>query len=172
MAFRVIAGDVAARLAPSLRAHAFCRPASCGWLLRLRRSAESSASTTGRMVIEIGKDRGVIVDADVDPATLARVLAILGSDCPPTPSGLTAVASCGPRRGWRSSIPALIYNGVGLKCSPKLGQPELEFSGVMLMPAGAPMSHSTAISAPCCRSRYGAGLRCSLYAESRRGARK
>ena len=38
---------------------------------------ESSASTTGRMVIEIGKDRRVIVDAGVDAAALARVLAIL-----------------------------------------------------------------------------------------------
>ena len=51
-----------------------------------------------------------------------------------------------------------------MKRSPKLGQRELEFSGVRLMPAGAPMSHSTAISAPCCRSRYVAGLRYSLYA--------
>jgi transposase len=38
---------------------------------------ESSALTTGRMVIEIGKDRRVIVDAGVDAAALARVLAIL-----------------------------------------------------------------------------------------------
>jgi transposase len=29
------------------------------------------------MVIEIGKDRRIIVDADVDAAALARVLAIL-----------------------------------------------------------------------------------------------
>jgi transposase len=36
-------------------------------------ASESSASTTGRMVIEIEKDRRVIVDA----AALARVLAIL-----------------------------------------------------------------------------------------------
>jgi transposase len=36
-------------------------------------AAESGASTTGRMVIEIGQDRRVIVDA----AALARVLAIL-----------------------------------------------------------------------------------------------
>jgi transposase len=40
-------------------------------------AAESSALTTGRMVIEIGKDRRVIVDAGVDAAALARVLAIL-----------------------------------------------------------------------------------------------
>ena len=32
---------------------------------------------SGRMVIEIGKDRRVIVDAGVDAAALARVLAIL-----------------------------------------------------------------------------------------------
>ena len=38
---------------------------------------ESRASTTGRMVIEIGEDRRVIVDAGVDAAALARVLAIL-----------------------------------------------------------------------------------------------
>ena len=38
---------------------------------------ESSTATTGRMVIEIGKDRRVIVDAGVDAAALARVLAIL-----------------------------------------------------------------------------------------------
>lgn len=31
----------------------------------------------GRMTIEIGKDRRVIVDAGVDAAALARVLAIL-----------------------------------------------------------------------------------------------
>jgi hypothetical protein len=55
-----------------------------------------------------------------------------------------------------------------VKGSPNLGQPALEFSGVRLVPAAAPMSHSTAISAPCCRSRYGAGLRCSLYEVSRR----
>ena len=36
-----------------------------------------AASTTGRMVIEIGKDRRVIVDAGVDASALARVLAIL-----------------------------------------------------------------------------------------------
>jgi transposase len=33
--------------------------------------------TSGHMVIEIGKDRRVIVDASVDAAALARVLAIL-----------------------------------------------------------------------------------------------
>src|SRR5580658_10511860 len=38
---------------------------------------ECSTATTGRMVIEIGKDRRVIVDAGVDAAALARVLAIL-----------------------------------------------------------------------------------------------
>jgi transposase len=32
---------------------------------------------SGRMVIEIGKDRRVIVDAGVDAAALARVLAVL-----------------------------------------------------------------------------------------------
>jgi len=37
----------------------------------------SAAPTSGRMVIEIGKDRRVIVDAGVDAAALARVLAIL-----------------------------------------------------------------------------------------------
>ena len=40
-------------------------------------AVEPSAPTTGRMVIEIGKDRRVIVDAGVDAAALARVLAIL-----------------------------------------------------------------------------------------------
>jgi transposase len=40
-------------------------------------AAEPNAPTTGRMVIEIGKDRRVIVDAGVDAAALARVLAIL-----------------------------------------------------------------------------------------------
>ena len=39
-------------------------------------AVESSAST-GRMVIEIGNDRRVIVDAVVDAAALARVLSIL-----------------------------------------------------------------------------------------------
>jgi transposase len=38
---------------------------------------EPSAPATSRMVIEIGKDRRVIVDAGVDAAALARVLAIL-----------------------------------------------------------------------------------------------
>jgi transposase len=37
----------------------------------------SAAPENGRMVIEIGKDRRVIVDAGVDAAALARVLAIL-----------------------------------------------------------------------------------------------
>ena len=36
-----------------------------------------AAPANGRMVIEIGKDRRVIVDAGVDAAALARVLAIL-----------------------------------------------------------------------------------------------
>jgi transposase len=39
--------------------------------------AAEPARASGRMVIEIGKDRRVIVDADVDAAALARVLAIL-----------------------------------------------------------------------------------------------
>ena len=37
----------------------------------------SAAPTSGHMVIEIGKDLRVIVDAGVDAAALARVLAIL-----------------------------------------------------------------------------------------------
>ena len=37
----------------------------------------SAASTSGHMVIEIGKNRRVIVDAGVDATALARVLAIL-----------------------------------------------------------------------------------------------
>ncbi len=37
----------------------------------------SATPTSGHMVIEIGKDRRVIVDAGVDAAALARVLAIL-----------------------------------------------------------------------------------------------
>jgi transposase len=36
-----------------------------------------ATSTSGHMVIEIGKDRRVIVDSGVDGAALARVLAIL-----------------------------------------------------------------------------------------------
>ena len=36
-----------------------------------------ATSTSGHMVIEIGKDRRVIVDSGVDAAALARVLAIL-----------------------------------------------------------------------------------------------
>jgi transposase len=40
-------------------------------------ATESGAGASGRMVIEIGKDRRVIVDAGVDAAALARVLAIL-----------------------------------------------------------------------------------------------
>jgi transposase len=40
-------------------------------------AAEGGARASGRMVIEIGKDRRVIVDAGVDAAALGRVLAIL-----------------------------------------------------------------------------------------------
>jgi transposase len=40
-------------------------------------AAEPGAPASGRMVIEIGKDRRIIVDASVDAAALARVLAIL-----------------------------------------------------------------------------------------------
>ena len=40
-------------------------------------AAEPGARVSGRMVIEIGKDRRVLVDADVDAAALARVLSIL-----------------------------------------------------------------------------------------------
>ena len=57
----------------------------CGASIRLcagdgRGGFEPSAPatpTSGQMVIEIGKDRRVIVDAGVDAAALARVLAIL-----------------------------------------------------------------------------------------------
>jgi transposase len=40
-------------------------------------AAEPGARVSSRMVIEIGKDRRVIVDAGIDAAALARVLAIL-----------------------------------------------------------------------------------------------
>jgi transposase len=40
-------------------------------------ASEPGARASGRMVIEIGNDRRVIVDAGVDAAALARVLAIL-----------------------------------------------------------------------------------------------
>src|ERR1700722_10304828 len=40
-------------------------------------AAEPGARANGRMVIEIGKDRRIIVDAGVDAAALGRVLAIL-----------------------------------------------------------------------------------------------
>src|SRR5271167_4936239 len=40
-------------------------------------AAETGPRVSGRMVIEIGKDRRVIVDAGVDAAALGRVLAIL-----------------------------------------------------------------------------------------------
>jgi transposase len=40
-------------------------------------AAEPDASAIGRMVIEIGKDRRVIVDAGVDAAALERVLRVL-----------------------------------------------------------------------------------------------
>ena len=40
-------------------------------------ASEPGARASGRMVIEIGTDRRVIVDAGVDAAALARVLAIL-----------------------------------------------------------------------------------------------
>jgi transposase len=42
-----------------------------------RVAAKPRAPTIGRMVIEIGKDRRIIVDAGVDAAALARVLTIL-----------------------------------------------------------------------------------------------
>jgi transposase len=40
-------------------------------------AAEPSAPASGRMVIEIGKDRRVIVDAGVDAVALERVLRVL-----------------------------------------------------------------------------------------------
>jgi len=40
-------------------------------------AAEASAPASGHMVIEIGKDRRVIVDAGVDGAALERVLRVL-----------------------------------------------------------------------------------------------
>jgi len=40
-------------------------------------ASEPGARASGRMVIEIGKDRRIIVDAGVDAAALGRVLAIL-----------------------------------------------------------------------------------------------
>jgi transposase len=49
-----------------------------GFVRAVVATAESEpARASCRMVIEIGKDRRVIVDADVDAAALARVLAIL-----------------------------------------------------------------------------------------------
>jgi transposase len=49
-----------------------------GFVRAVVATAESEpARASGRMVIEIGKDRRVIVDADVDAAALGRVLAIL-----------------------------------------------------------------------------------------------
>jgi hypothetical protein len=39
--------------------------------------ARQPASTKGRMVIVVGNGRRVIVDADVDPAALARVIEVL-----------------------------------------------------------------------------------------------
>jgi transposase len=42
-----------------------------------RMPSAPAAPTSGHMVIEIGKDRRVIVDAGVDAAALARVLSIL-----------------------------------------------------------------------------------------------
>jgi hypothetical protein len=42
-------------------------------------SINSCCAGDGRMVIEIGNDRRIIVDAGVDAAALARVLAILES---------------------------------------------------------------------------------------------
>ncbi len=38
---------------------------------------EAAASASGRMVIIVGKDRRIIVDASVDAAALARVLQVL-----------------------------------------------------------------------------------------------
>jgi transposase len=38
---------------------------------------ESAAPASGRMVIIIGRDRRIIVDASVDAAALARVLQVL-----------------------------------------------------------------------------------------------
>jgi hypothetical protein len=40
-----------------------------------------AASAKGRMVILVGNDRRVIVDAGVDAAALARVLEVLGRRC-------------------------------------------------------------------------------------------
>jgi transposase len=39
--------------------------------------AVAAAPTSGQMVIVVGRDRRVIVDADVDAAALARVLVVL-----------------------------------------------------------------------------------------------
>ena len=79
MAFRACANDVAAWLAlralgprrttDSLRAGDGCYADTT--------AAELSAPASGRMVIEIGQDPCDIVDAGVDAAALARVLAIL-----------------------------------------------------------------------------------------------
>jgi transposase len=38
---------------------------------------EAAAPASGRMVIIVGKDRRIIVDATVDPTALARVLQVL-----------------------------------------------------------------------------------------------
>ena len=77
--FALIADDVAARL--PRRAHGPRRTAdqlrAGDGCYRRDDGGGTQAPTTGRMVIEIGKDRRVIVDAGVDAAALARVLAIL-----------------------------------------------------------------------------------------------
>ena len=50
------------------------------------------------MVIEIGKDRRVIVDAGVDAAALARVLASSGAAMIPVPAGVRVWIASRPHR--------------------------------------------------------------------------
>ena len=50
--------------------------------------AVAATPTSGQMVIVVGRDRRVIVDAGVDAAALARVLAGSGAPMIPVPSGV------------------------------------------------------------------------------------
>jgi hypothetical protein len=77
-------------------------------------AVEPGAPMTGRMVIEIGKDRRVIVDAGVDAAALGRVLAVWSGDDPGRSSVRIWIASghTDMRKGM-NGLALLVQEGLG-----------------------------------------------------------
>ena len=77
--------------------------------------AVAATPTSGQMVIEIGKDRRVIVDAGVDAAALARVLPGSGASMIPVAAGVRIWIATGhtDMRKGMNGLALLVQEGLG-----------------------------------------------------------